>query len=77
MRHRPVFATCEVELEPPEGLGWWSLNPIWLIVVLRLPAVQLLRSAVPGDRLEIRGMAEDGRIVVPATAGRVGVLLGS
>ena len=68
-------ATCAIRVLDPVGEPPLQANLIWPLIVLRPPAVELLRAAMPGDVLDLLGTIQTGRILVPRTHGRVDVLL--
>jgi len=70
-----AFASCTLRASGPVGEGQDAHNATWNVIVHRQPAVEQLKAAIPGDVLEIHGVADAGRILVPRTAGRIDILL--
>lgn len=70
-----AFAACRIRTSDPVGDGDDAQNTSWQVLIHRLPAVEQMKAAIPGDILEIRGAVADGRIIVPRTSGRVDILL--
>ncbi|MFZ3584621.1 hypothetical protein ACOI1H_21030 [Loktanella sp. DJP18] len=69
------FATCMIRTSGIVGDGEASQNTTWSVVVHRLPAVEQMKAARPGDLLEIHGVVAESKIVVPRTNGRIDILL--
>lgn len=70
-----AFASCSIRTAGPVGAGEDAQNTTWQVVVHRLPAVEQMKAALPGDILEIQGVVTAGRVLVPRTSGRVDILL--
>mgnify|MGYP001627759197 CR=1 FL=1 len=69
------FATCTIRPTGPVGESALAQNSAWQVVIHRAPAVEQMKAALPGDIVEIHGVVEAGRILVPRTNGRVDILL--
>ena len=69
------FANCLLRPCARVGCGPLAENTVWPLIIHRQPAVELLRAAMPGDILQLRGVVERGRLVAPRTGGRLDVFL--
>jgi len=72
---RRPYATCTIRANGPVGKSSLAQNTTWHVVVHRQPAVEQMKAALPGDLVEIHGVIEAGRILVPRTNGRIDILL--
>jgi hypothetical protein len=69
------FASCTIRITRGGTGTPLSENLVWPLIVHRSPAVEMMKSAYPGDFLEIRGILQGSSIVVPRTDGRIDILL--
>lgn len=69
------FGSCTMTSIEPVASDLWAQNACWRLIVHRQPAVELLRAAMQGDVLEVRGVVRGPLIIVPRTEGRLDVLL--
>ena len=69
------YATLSIRPLTSVGTDVSSQNAVWPVIVHRLPAVELLRSTMSGDIVQLRGVIQGAHFVVPRTTGRVDVIL--
>lgn len=70
-----LFATLSIRPMTSVGSDINAQNSVWPVIVHRSPAVDLMRSAMPGDIVQLRGTIQGAHFVVPRTTGRVDVIL--
>jgi hypothetical protein len=69
------YATFSIRPMTAVGKDINAQNAVWPVIIHRLPAVELMRSTMPGDIVQLRGAIQGAHFVVPRTTGRVDVIL--
>lgn len=69
------FATCMVRSTGPIGQNPARRNDVWPMIVHRQAAIEILRAAMPGDLLELRGVPNAASLIIPRSSGRIDLLL--
>jgi hypothetical protein len=69
------YATLSIRPTGVVGKGLTAQNAVWPVIVYRSPGVELMKSAMPGDIVQLRGAIQGAHFIVPRTTGRVDVIL--